>query len=335
MTTLRADLYHALAEALAEPPDWLALAGYEWPLFEIAIRLAPFSEAVRRAVEPLGTVRAESLTARRARYAALFLGPGHPCFWLYESAALNGRVLGAETLAVERLYHAAGLEITNAELPDHASLELAFLAHWAAVGQDSILPNERQFIEQHAGRWLPQLGRALSRSGDEVYAPIGNLLAEWLEERVECRVSNVRERIIRRPSLATRHSSLPTRLPVIPRAEACTLCGFCVQVCPTRALAVRDTDFETTLLLFPDVCVGCGKCELVCEPHALKMKGPSNGDRLPASRAVLRQSPRARCLACDQPTVSRAELDFVVTRIGHRVWLDYCSECRSLFEEQP
>lgn len=335
MTTLRADLYLALAEALAEPPDWLALAGYEWPLFEIAIGLAPFSEAVRRAVEPLGTGRAESLTARRARYTALFCGTGCPRYWLYESAVLGGRVLGPETLAVERLYHAAGLETTSAELPDHASMELAFLAHLAAVGQGSILPNERQFIEQHAGRWLPQLGRALARSGDEVYAPIGQLLADWLEESVGWRVSGVVSHVTRHSPLATCHSSPLRHLPVIPQADSCTLCGFCAQVCPTRALAVHDTNFETTLLLFPAACVGCGKCERVCEPHALKMKWPSNGDRLPASRTVLRQSPRARCLACDQPTVSRAELDFVVTRIGHPMWLDYCSECRSLFEEQP
>ena len=109
MTALRADLYHALAEALGDPPEWLALPGCEWPLFESAARLAPSSVAARRAVEALVRVGAESLTARRVRYAALFAGSGRPRLWLYESAHVSGRLLGPETLAVERLYRAAGL----------------------------------------------------------------------------------------------------------------------------------------------------------------------------------------------------------------------------------
>jgi nitrate reductase assembly molybdenum cofactor insertion protein NarJ len=168
MTVFPADLYRALAETLTPdgPPVWLARAGREWPLCEIAACLGPTSEGARRAVEALAEVRAESLEARRTRYSVLFGGAGRPRFWLYESAALTGRILGPATFAVEKLYRATGLERVGAELPDHASLELAFLAHLAAVGQDAVLPAERQFIERHAGRWLPSLGRALARSGD-------------------------------------------------------------------------------------------------------------------------------------------------------------------------
>ena len=329
---LRADLYNTLAEALAEPPDWLVRPGYEWPLFETTARLAPSSEAARRAVEPLAAVRAASLTARRAQYAALFLGPGRPRFWLYESAALTGRVLGPQTFAVERLYRAAGLETASAELPDYASLELAFLAHLATVGDAAraILPNEQQFIEQHAGRWLPHLGQALARSEDEVYAPIGKLLVDWLEE------AGGRQTTAGRKQPADSRLPTASRLPAIPQVEACTLCGFCAQVCPTRALAVHDTEQETSLLLFPAACVGCGKCARVCETHAMRLNAaPAASQPASAEWIVLRQSPRAVCRGCSAPTVSRAELDFVVTRIGHPLWLDYCSDCRPLLEEQP
>src|SRR3989304_6750995 len=73
----------------------------------------------------------------------------------------------------------------GAGLPVHASLESAFLAHLADVEQVANpstslragLSYEQQFIKQHAGRWLPELGRTLARSGDEVYGPIGQLLA--------------------------------------------------------------------------------------------------------------------------------------------------------------
>ena len=319
---LRADLYHALAEALAEPPDWLAVPGRDWPLFESANGLAAASASARRAVQPLAEIRSEPLAVRRARYAGLFAGPSRPRFCQYESEALTGRVFGEAAAAVERHYQRAGLEVVGAELPDHASMELAFLAHVAEQGARDL---ERDFISQHAGRWLPDLGRALARSGDEVYAPIGQLLAEWLEECAGGREPDDR------PD-AARHAPRATRLPVIAQAGACSLCGFCAQVCPTHALAIHETARETLLALSPAECVGCNKCERVCETRALKMQ-PSAGERAAArGQSVLRQSPRARCRGCDEPMVSQAELDFVIRQIGHPAWLDYCSDCRSLLE---
>jgi len=322
---LRADLYHALAEALAEPPDWLAVPGRDWPLFESANCLAAASASARRAVQPLAEIRSEPLAVRRARYAGLFAGPSRPRFCQYESEALTGRVFGEAAAAVERHYQRAGLEVVGAELPDHASMELAFLAHVAEQGARDL---ERDFISQHAGRWLPDLGRALARSGDEVYAPIGQLLAEWLEECAGGREPDDR------PD-AARHAPRATRLPVIPQATGCSLCGFCAQVCPKRALVIHETERETALLLFSTHCAGCHQCERVCEAHAIKMQPPTASQQSLGARTVLRQSPRARCRACDQPTVSLAELDFVIARIGHPMWLDYCSACRPLFEEQP
>lgn len=324
MLRARSRVYHALAEALAEPPDWLALPGRAWPLFESAQRLAPESEAARRTVEAIAGIRAEAHAARRARYHALFVGPGRPRFWLYESAHRSGRLLGPETFAVERLYRAAGLEVASSELPDHASPELAFLAYLAEQAADR---SERWFIEQHAGRWLPELGRALARSGDEVYAPIGQVLAEWLDERSGSRAAWEAGHV-------TPHASRFTRLPAIPQPASCTLCGFCAQVCPTRALAIRESASETVLALNAAACVGCGKCERTCEAHALEMKQvPKEPQPSAGSWKVLRQSPRAICRGCGAPMVSRAELDFVAAQIGQPLWLDYCAECRPVLME--
>jgi len=317
---LRADVYYALAEAFAPdgPPEWLVRPGREWPLFAAAARLGQHSEAARRAVEVIAEIGAESLAARRARHAALFAGVGRPRFWLYESAHRSGRLLGPEAFVVERFYQMAGLEIVGAELPDHASLELAFGAFLAERQADDVERAnqwqrvERRFIANHAGRWLPDLGRALARSEDVVYAPIGQLLADWLAE-----------------SARPRRAATPSfRSPAIPRAEACTLCGFCVQVCPTRALAICESLTESVLVLSASACVGCAKCERVCGPGALKMSQLPLGRVSAGGRHVLRQSPRARCPGCGQPTVSEAELAYVATQIGHPAWLDYCPECR-------
>ncbi|MBM4422044.1 MAG: hypothetical protein FJ030_01465 [Chloroflexi bacterium] len=321
MTTSAAGLYRALSESLAPegPPAWLARAGREWPLFEAALRLAPESEAAQRAATAMAEIGAEPHAERGARYRALFSGPGRPPVWLYESAFRNGRLLGPETFAVEKFYRAAGMETASAELPDHASLELAFLG-WLA-GQEAV-DTESEFLKKHAGRWLPELGRTLARSGDEVYAPIGQLLADWLEESLA-------------PALP-RMKRGEVCLPAISQADLCTLCGFCAQVCPTRALAVRETATETALILDSARCVACGQCERICETHALKMNraGDEGQDSSSSRREVLRRSPRAMCRACGEPMVSRAELDFVAERIGHPAWLEYCVECRPAFLEK-
>ena len=317
-----AGVYYALAETLTEPPLWMASAGREWPLFGAVIRAAreTDSEAARQAVEALSAIPREGLTARRQRYRRIFEGAGRPGLWLYESAHVDGRVFGPTALAVERVYRAAGLQPEGAERPDHASVELAFLGWLMEQGaENGALAGAWQglasrFIEVHAGRWLPQVGRALADSGDLVYAPIGRLLADWLTEAL--RPPRPRRR---------KHASLPAVSP----AENCTLCGFCVQVCPTQALRIRETDRETGLVLNPEACIACGKCERICQFNALRMALPQT---VPAGPVALRTSPRGRCPHCGAPTVSAAELDAIAARLGHRpAWLDYCLDCRPLW----
>jgi TorA maturation chaperone TorD/NAD-dependent dihydropyrimidine dehydrogenase PreA subunit len=327
MSVLRAELYHDLAEALAEPPDWLALPGRAWPLYASAARLASESAAAGRALAALGRVGAEPLAQRRARYAALFAGPGRPSLWLYESQALGGRLFGPQTQAVARVFRAAGLEPAGAELADHAALELAFMGELARRGGARPSPAERRFLREHAGRWLPRLGRALARTGDPVYGPIGRLLADWLSEA------------------ARRPDRQPHWLPALREPEACHLCGFCSQVCAPQALALCETRTTTALMLTAGACSGCRQCERVCPDGLITgTDGLADGlaasagaravaravasERAPNGPRVLRQSPRPPCRGCGQPLASQAELDFVARRIGPADWLGTCGECR-------
>ena len=320
MRVPRAELYLALAEVVAEPPGWLALSGKEWPLFACASSLATASKAAARAAEHLAQIGAEPLALRRARYEALLAAPGQPRFSLYESLQRSGRLLGSEMLAVERLYRVAGLEIAGDQLPDHASLELAFLAYlaWKAASDSEHTRQwqriERHFIRKHAGRWLPEVGRAIAASGDAVYAPVGLLLAQWLEE-----------------TLQRRRNKRP--LPQVPRVSqaGCTFCGFCVQICPTGALQIEEDQTETALLLCASRCSGCGLCIHTCTEGAMQLVATGDG-RFGAetdSWQMLRVSPRAACPGCGEPTVSRAELEFVTSQIGPAPWLEYCLRCRT------
>jgi ferredoxin len=319
----RTNLYQALAEALAEPPGWLELPGREWPLFEAALELAPESEAARNAVVAMMEIDEENLERRQGRYAALFASPNRPLVWIYKSGALSGRLFSEISLEVEQWYRAAGVEIVGAELPDHASLELAFLAHLAAAEQSEFARFENDFLQKHALRWLPDLGRALVSSGDMVYGPIGCLLSDWLEE-----INPNRQKL-----LAPENHRPPRAVPAIHMdlVEDCTLCGFCAQVCPTRALVVRENHEMTGLKMSPRMCVGCGKCVKVCDPRVLKMDKLAAGQDLGPGWITLRNSPRGTCRACGKPLISQAELAYVAARLGDPAWLEYCQECHPGF----
>jgi TorA maturation chaperone TorD/Fe-S-cluster-containing hydrogenase component 2 len=320
----RAELYDALAEALAELPPWLMLPGREWPLTQAAARLAPHSAAV----EAMAHIPAEAEAIRRARHTRLFGGPGRPRFWLYESMWRSGCFLGPEAISLEQLYKEAGLRVAGAELPDHASVELAFLAHLAerqAAEPEYALvwqKLERSFIKKHAGQWLPALGRSLAASADEVYGPIGALMADFLLEKSHPHRQNLKLARI-------------SCLPLIMQQELCSLCGFCVQVCPTRALTINETPHDTILMLSISACNGCRKCKTICPSGAIAMNGADDGYLAFEAQTALRHSPRVFCPGCGEATVSRAEIDFVAEKIGRPGWLTYCLPCRSeLMEKQ-
>jgi TorA maturation chaperone TorD/Pyruvate/2-oxoacid:ferredoxin oxidoreductase delta subunit len=313
-------LYTGLASALAVEtawPDWLTTAGREWPLWLPATRLAADHHwpILSQAITALAEVPTASRKKRQAAYEALVACNGRPPLSLYESQHLNGRLLGPETMAVGDLYRQVGLEIEGAELPDHAAIELEFLSFLTEQEMADPAHNRdwrtarRMFLKQHAGRWLPDVGRRLATASDPAWGAIGQLLTAVLSPPKNGRV-------------------LPTtglNLPQIAQADACNLCGFCVQVCPTRALWIDEDTQMTRLRLMTDLCVRCRKCERVCDEQALKMMGAS----LPQTAIVLRQSPRAICPGCGVPTVSQAELTAVAARLGHHpAWLDHCLDCR-------
>jgi TorA maturation chaperone TorD/Pyruvate/2-oxoacid:ferredoxin oxidoreductase delta subunit len=324
--TLRSELYGAFAEVFSDPPDWLALSGSEWPLYSIATDLAISSINGQQAIERMQGISPEPIAIRQERYNALFSGPGRPRFWLYESLYRSGKLFGSETMDVEGIYRTAGLVIEGAELPDHVSLELAFLAY---VANQQVVSDpqtgtwveiERNFIKAHAGLWLPALGRDLAASGDEVYAPIGQLLADWLMGS-------------RQP---LHHGySPPTGLctPVLQKVENCNLCGFCVQVCPRRVLRIHEDSGETVLLRSGRSCNGCGKCVRICPVRVLMLGKLITGAGISGEMVVLRSSPRAHCPKCGRPTVSQAELECIVGQIGRLPWLELCQECRFISME--
>ncbi len=52
------------------------------------------------------------------------------------------------------------------------------------------------------------------------------------------------------------------------RTEACTRCGDCVRLCPTKALDERE---GFPYMMHPDKCLACVGCMAVCEANAIKL----------------------------------------------------------------
>lgn len=319
-------LYNGLARVLAPEvswPDWLGHSGREWPLWLPATRLAARGcwPGLAEAVTTLADVPAATQAQRRVAFRELLSGNGRSPVLLYQSHFLHGRLLGPDALAVEALYRQVGLEIEGAELPDHASVELEFLAYLAeSEAADPAHAHywrsaRRLFIQQHAGRWLPGLGARLATGDDPAWTAIGRLLTA----------------VVALPAKRRRREAPQFGLPQVHSPEACTLCGFCTQVCPTRALKIDEDSEMTQLRLVAGLCIGCRKCEQVCDQGALSMSMVEGSADNIAVTAILRQSSRAICPGCGSATVSEAELAAVAAMLeAHPAWLDYCMECRAL-----
>jgi len=316
-----AKIYTGLAQVIptagSNLPDWLGAQGRYWPIFESAVQIAsqqPDSQW-RHAVEALAAVKPSSQGIRRSEYEALFIGQGRPPIWLYESWHVNGRIPGPATFAIQALYKQAGLKYEGAEMPDHAALELSFLSYLCRQEIENGEPEWRDvrriFIKNHAGLWLPEVGRALICCMYPAWQALGYVLVSSLAQKSA------------KPRRAKTNSQ--NSLPTISEHADCNLCGFCVQSCPTRALGIREDERTTALLLAAERCIYCEQCVRVCLSEALTLENTAPARNL----ILLRESDRAVCPACNSKTVSQAELDAIATQLGeHPRWLDYCMACR-------
>ena len=314
-------IYQGLAEALAWPPaEWLAARGREWPLWQPLVVVASSSgdPVWQDAVLKLADVPQAGLQTRRRELERIYWPKEKPPLRLYACQVLDGRFPGPTTFIIKRLYEKVGLEVAGAEMPDYIAVELAFLA-WVCdqesndvAGTDEWRAVRRSFLVKHASQWMPKVAWALQDSAYPAWAAIGVVLAASLKAHRLLKP-------VRASGAAVRRA-----VPYIPVVEDCTLCGFCVQVCPTKALHIHEDDIHTELWLQPQKCVACHKCEEVCDPGALTLASSAS-----EKKVLLRVSDRARCPRCGAPTVSQAELSAVAAMLGeHPAWLDTCLNCR-------
>ena len=113
------------------------------------------------------------------------------------------------------------------------------------------------------------------------------------------------------PAAAPQPSAVPLAGPhwaTLAVSEACTACGVCARICPTRALRLDNpAPDQFALRLVARACIGCEACVHVCAPAAITV------DHAPAAAQVfgevavqtLRSGALARCERCGAPMAVR------------------------------
>ncbi|MBI4769378.1 MAG: molecular chaperone TorD family protein, partial [Chloroflexi bacterium] len=226
----------------------------------------PYSQRYRElalAFCPPGAGAARDLTLA---YTRLFLGPGRPLAHPYESVVLEGRLMGAAAAQIAACYAQAGLHLSAAqrELPDHISVELAFMAHLAAREERDPLagfPDRRRFLREHLARWLPQFCERVEASGAHPFYSEAARAARELVEADMARAA-IRDCGLRIPHPPpTRHPEPATRrrypnicLGVDP--ARCTLCTLCADACRPGALSAECAPTTISLTFDPARCNG-------------------------------------------------------------------------------
>jgi len=124
------------------------------------------------------------------------------------------------------------------------------------------------------------------------------------------------------------------------RAEGCTLCRSCTNVCPTHAF--RFDEARQTLEFKHVACVACGLCEALCPEHVIVLRPELTLNEAALDYQVLVRDELLACTRCQKPFVGKRALASVEARVqgvpalagvfaGERSGLlRMCPDCRAV-----
>ncbi len=168
--TDRAAFYLCLARAFLPPQNQAAYDAIKLHLADDLSDLAaalgyPGADALRALREAVAAV--PDHLGLLQDYSRLFLAPPVPAP-LNAGLYLDGAIMGAATVALEKCYRQAGLQRTGDfhDLPDHIALQLEFAAHLCAAEAAGNVPALRtdDFLASFVRCWLPPFAAALERA---------------------------------------------------------------------------------------------------------------------------------------------------------------------------
>jgi TorA maturation chaperone TorD/NAD-dependent dihydropyrimidine dehydrogenase PreA subunit len=274
-------------------------------------------------------------------FTRLFLGPGRPIAHPYESVHREGRMMGDTTLDVIRCLAEEGLTPNGQMLPDHLSIELAFMAHLAsreARAWDErderaawdYVAREESFLREHLVAWLPQFCRRILAGRPHAhYAALAQRTAALVTEDVD-RLQDWLGCV----SEAAVPLTIERDLWSVTVGPGCTLCGICEQVCQPGALQrLRDKERGVLRLRFEAaLCDGCAGCEHWCPEKIILVDRIQDAEQ-PAVRE-LACSAISACRRCGQPyapatMIQKVQAEMAPDNEALARWLALCQGCRA------
>ena len=249
-------------------------------------------------------------------FTRLFLGPGRPVAHPYESVYREGRTMGDTTLDVRRRMAQENMAPAGRTLPDHVSIELAFMAHLAARearawddGDDNqardYLARQESFLQDHLTAWLPQFCRRVLVGNPHAHYTD---LARCTQDFVSADAAQVRAWLGEEKAAGDAERNWWT----LTVGQNCTLCEICAQVCRPGALQLNRQNETVTLNLDAALCDGCAACQRWCPEHAINLKPAA--ERPPDG--ALARSALLACPRCGQHHAPAALVAQVQAQMG-------------------
>lgn len=126
--------------------------------------------------------------------------------------------------------------------------------------------------------------------------------------------------------------------------QDCVGCGACFQVCPSRAIDMRDEGMERILTVHWDLCIFCGQCQANCITEKGIMLSREFDLATTGKRSELKQEIRKKITACDccgEQAGPSDQISWVAQRLGPltfsnvSLFLFYLANLKLVFKQEP
>jgi ferredoxin len=133
------------------------------------------------------------------------------------------------------------------------------------------------------------------------------------------------------PNEPLRYIKLPF-LSIKVNQDSCTMCGICVNRCPTKALNLIQKDLKITLSFDYNLCIACHDCITVCPDQALSSERILD-IRKSSPTTVLNFDKMITCERCKEPFTFSKKTHQIIRLSSNSETYDqliskFCSKCR-------